>query len=115
MFRVETKDDFDPRQTCMLMQNTFDDDDDDDDDQRNFLAPFNPVSRIKSHCHRVSIIAEEERMDDRTPLAFADFAILSVGICRGTSIAHTRVKVRSSSLSTDPPQHPRLYPRVPSP
>jgi len=53
MFRVETKDDFDPRQTCMLMQDTFDDDDDDNDDQRNFLAPFNPVSRIKSHCHRV--------------------------------------------------------------
>ncbi|KYQ60240.1 hypothetical protein ALC60_00648 [Trachymyrmex zeteki] len=118
MFRVETKDDFEPRQTCMLMQDTFDDDDDDDDDdQRNFLAPFNPVSRIKSHCHRrlPDVIAEEERMDDRTPLAFADFAILSVGICRGISIAHARVKVRRSSLSTDPPQHPRLYPRVPSP
>ncbi|KYN41284.1 hypothetical protein ALC56_04435 [Trachymyrmex septentrionalis] len=95
MFRVESKDDFDPRQTCMLMQDTFDDDDD-DDDQRNFLAPFNPVSRIKLHCHRVSIIAEEERMD-------------------GISIVHARVKVRRSSLSTDPPQHPRLYPRVPSP
>jgi len=50
-------------------------------------------------------------MDDRAPLAFAGFAILSVGICRGTSIAHAGVKVRRSSLSTNPPQHPR----VPSP
>jgi hypothetical protein len=29
MFLAETKDDFDPRQTCMLMQDAFDDDDDD--------------------------------------------------------------------------------------
>lgn len=30
MFFVETKDDFDPRQTRMLMQDAFDDDDDND-------------------------------------------------------------------------------------
>jgi len=35
-FLVETKDDFNPRQTRMLMQDAFDDNDDDDDDNGTF-------------------------------------------------------------------------------
>jgi len=38
MYLVETKDDFDPRQTRMLMQDAFDDNDDDDDDDNGTFS-----------------------------------------------------------------------------